>query len=108
LGGLHLFHDRPGPLTGEAARLAQAFAAMCTAAIIQGQVSDEQTRLGRTRAVNARSVVEQAKGVLAEHTRLSMAEAYDELLARARREGASLTGAARRVLGDAYAPRGGS
>lgn len=45
------------------------------AAIVQGHGSDEQTRLGRTSALTARTVVEQTKGVLAEQAGLSMAEA---------------------------------
>jgi GAF domain-containing protein len=105
LGGLNVFHERSGPLTGEAARLAQAFVDMCTAAIIQGQASQEQTRLGRTRALNARSVIEQAKGVLAEQAGLSMTEAYDQLLARAHRDGTSLTDTARTILASAHRPR---
>jgi GAF domain-containing protein len=98
LGGLNVFHERSGPLTGEVTRLAQAFAYMCTAAIIQGRASEEQTSLGRTRALNARSVVEQAKGVLAEQGGLSMTDAYDEILQRARHNGTSLTATARSIL----------
>lgn len=105
LGGLNLFHDRPGPLTGEQARLAQAFADMCTAAVIQGEPSDQQANVGRTRAFAARSAVEQAKGVLAQQTGLSVADAYDLLLARAREDGTTLTETAAAILTDAYQHR---
>jgi GAF domain-containing protein len=108
LGALNLFHKRPGPLTGEKTRLAQAFADMCTAAVIQGEPSDQQTNVGRARAFAARSAVEQAKGVLAQQTGRSVAEAYDLLLARAREDGATLTATAAAILSDAYKPRRGT
>lgn len=105
LGGLNLFHERPGPLSGEKTRLAQAFADMCTAAVIQGEPSEPQTNVGRTRAFAARTVVEQAKGVLAQQTGLSVADAYDLLLARSREHGTTLTATAAAILHDAYEPR---
>jgi AmiR/NasT family two-component response regulator len=57
-------------------------------------------------AVQGRAVVEQAKGVIAVMEEVDVATAYDRLLARTRTEGASLGEMARRVVDDAWSPRG--
>ena len=68
IGGMNLFHTRPGPLPEADLRLGQALADVATIGLLQerairhGEVVAEQLQT----ALNSRVIIEQAKGVLAQ------------------------------------------
>ena len=73
IGGMNLFHTRPGPLPDADLRLGQALADVATIGILQdrairhGEVVTEQLQT----ALNSRVVIEQAKGVLSQYGQLT-------------------------------------
>jgi GAF domain-containing protein len=100
IGGLNLFHTRPGPLPPADLRVGQALADIATIGILQerairrGEVVAEQLQT----ALNSRVVIEQAKGVLAQSGNLTMEEAFDRLRRHARGRNLRLGDVARRVV----------
>lgn len=100
IGGLNLFHREPGPRPGADLALGQALADIATIAILQeralrrGEILTEQLQA----ALNSRVIIEQAKGVLAEHGNLPMSEAFDRLRRHARHHRQPLTDTARRIV----------
>ena len=86
IGALNLFRSEPGPLPDADLALGQALADVATIGILQerairrGEVVSEQLQA----ALNSRVVIEQAKGVLAQHLGLGMDEAFDRLRTFAR------------------------
>jgi GAF domain-containing protein len=100
IGGMNLFHTRPGPLPEADLRLGQALADIATIGILQersirrSEVVTEQLQT----ALNSRIVIEQAKGVLAQTGGLSMVVAFDRLRGHARRHNLLLGDVARRVV----------
>jgi GAF domain-containing protein len=100
IGALNLFHRRPGPLPEADLSLGQALADVATIGILQerairrGEVVNEQLQT----ALNNRVVIEQAKGVLAEHGGLSMDLAFDRLRRHARGTNQRLSELARRIV----------
>jgi GAF domain-containing protein len=102
IGGLNLFHTRPGPLPEADLRLGQALADIATIGILQerairhGEIVTEQLQA----ALNSRVVLEQAKGVLAQQGTLTMDTAFDRLRRYARGHNLLLGDVARRVITD--------
>ncbi len=102
LGGMNLFHTRPGPLPEADLRLGQALADIATIGILQerairrGEVVTEQLQT----ALNSRVIIEQAKGVLAQSGDLTMDTAFDRLRRHARGHNLLLGDVARRVVTD--------
>ena len=102
IGGMNLFHTRPGPLPGADLRLGQALADVATIGILQerairhGEVVTEQLQ----HALNNRVVIEQAKGVLAQLGTVPMETAFDRLRRYARRHNTLLSDIARRAVVD--------
>jgi GAF domain-containing protein len=102
IGGLNLFHTRPGPLPDADLRLAQALADIATIGILQertirrGEVLTQQLQ----HALDTRVVVEQAKGVLAQLGTVPMDVAFEHLRRHARRNRSLLGDVARRVVTD--------
>jgi GAF domain-containing protein len=86
LGCLNLFMSTPAPLDPGDVALAQALADVASIAIVQ----DQAARSGAIRegnlqhALDSRILIEQAKGMLAEHGKLTMDEAFNRLRAHAR------------------------
>jgi transcriptional regulator with GAF, ATPase, and Fis domain len=78
IGSLTLFHRAAGPLPAEDLALGQALADIATIAILQerairrGEVLTEQLQI----ALSNRTIIEQAKGVLAQYAGLGMNEAF--------------------------------
>jgi GAF domain-containing protein len=105
IGTLNLFDRKPGPLPAADLALGQALADVATIGILseravrRGEVVNEQLQT----ALNNRVVIEQAKGVLAEHGRLSMDAAFDRLRRYARNHNRRLTDVAREVVDAALA-----
>jgi GAF domain-containing protein len=87
VGALNLFHHHPTAMPAEDLDLGQALADVATIAILQerairrGELVNDQLRS----ALRSRVIIEQAKGVLAQHSGLSMNRAF-ELLRRYARD----------------------
>ena len=102
IGGLNLFHTRPGPLPEADLRLGQALADIATIGILQERAIQQGVVLTQQlqHALNTRVVIEQAKGVLAQLGNVPMHVAFEHLRRHARRNNALLGEVARRVVGD--------
>lgn len=100
IGTLNLFHGAPGPLPDADLSLGQALADIATIGILQerairrGEVLTEQLQA----ALNSRVIIEQAKGVLAQHGNLTMHAAFDRLRQYARSHNLRLTEVARQIV----------
>jgi hypothetical protein len=104
LGGLNVFRSRGSE--GPDAATGQAFADIATLAVIYSMpISAEQAATRLHEALNARELVEQAKGVIAYVDDVDMSAAYDTLLRRAEDSGQSLTRAAAAVVGEQHRQR---
>lgn len=100
LGGLNVF-VRPDQVTDPS--VGQVFADLATIAVLQREEPSADQLVARVReVVAARSVVEQAKGVLAYLGRTSLDSAYAELVRRSREEDRDLTALARRVVDEQH------
>jgi GAF domain-containing protein len=93
LGCLNMFMSEPGGLTDTDVALAQALADVASIAIIQDQaIRDAAIREGHLQhALSSRIAIEQAKGMIAEHHRVDMDEAFLRLRAHARNHNRGLT-----------------
>ncbi|MGB8962076.1 MAG: GAF and ANTAR domain-containing protein [Pseudonocardiaceae bacterium] len=100
IGTMNLFHSQPGELPDTDLALGQAMADVATIGILQerairrGEMLTEQLQI----ALNNRVIIEQAKGVLAQHGDLTMAAAFDRLRRYARTHNARLSEVARKVV----------
>jgi GAF domain-containing protein len=100
IGALNLFHREPGSLPAADLVLGQALADVATIGILQeraihrGEVVSEQLQA----ALNSRVVIEQAKGVLAQHSGLSMDQVFDQLRTFARSRNLRLREVARQIV----------
>jgi hypothetical protein len=99
LGSLCLFHRSPGPLPEADLSLGQALADVATIGILQerairrGEVLNEQLQT----ALDSRVVIEQAKGVLAQHLKVGMDAAFDLLRRYSRNGNVRLADTARQI-----------
>ena len=93
IGALNLFRSQPGALPDSDIRLAQAWADVASIAIIQDQANTVlHLRDGQLQhALDSRVVIEQAKGMLAAHASIDMAEAFHRLRTFARASNSQLT-----------------
>jgi transcriptional regulator with GAF, ATPase, and Fis domain len=105
LGGLNVFFSDPVHLDAEQQAFAQAFADVATLALVQTQEpSDRELAAHIHAALEARTLVEHAKGVLVETRDLDPATAYSTLLRMASTEGLPLTELARNLIWEAQRP----
>jgi GAF domain-containing protein len=88
IGAMNIFNDEPRDLTPQDVNLAQALADAATIAILQERAVKRGTQLANQLqgALNSRIVVEQAKGIVAEHLQVAMDEAFNLLRGYARSE----------------------
>jgi hypothetical protein len=99
IGAMNLFHRIPGPLPQADLLLGQALADVATIGILQerairrGEVLNEQLQT----ALTSRVLVEQAKGVLAQHHGVSMDAAFDRLRRYSRNHNLRLAEVARQL-----------
>jgi GAF domain-containing protein len=100
LGCLNLFMSTPAALTPDDVELAQALADVASISIVQDQAAREaaarEDRLQH--ALDSRIVIEQAKGMLAEHAQTDMDSAFGKLRAFARNNNQRLTDVATSVV----------
>jgi transcriptional regulator with GAF, ATPase, and Fis domain len=99
IGAMNAFHTDPASVNDETQQLTQAFADIATLVIVQSTTltSSELDERVRT-ALAGRTVIEQAKGVLAETTGADMATAYQHLVRHATENHTSLTDAATHII----------
>jgi len=107
IGAMNVFFSQLPENTGAMHVLGQAFADMATLVILHPEELAAREIVERTeRALAGRTIIEQAKGVLAYQEELTTDAAYDALRARASQEGLTLTAMAHRVIDEASnAPR---
>ena len=81
IGALNLLRAQPGVFGDSDVVAAQALADVATIGILQHRAADEYRLLAEQLqyALNSRIVIEQAKGVLAEHARVDMDSAFAAL-----------------------------
>jgi GAF domain-containing protein len=86
IGALNLFRTATGSLSDDDVAAAQALADIATIAIVQHRRTIEQHALTEqlTHALNSRTVLEQAKGMIAERLDLSVDQAFTRLRHHAR------------------------
>ena len=100
VGALNLFHTELNGIDPESVRAAQAFADIATIAILQYRAAMEAHELmdQLNTALNSRIVIEQAKGIVAEHEKLDMAQAFAALRGHARSNNLRLADVAAAVV----------
>lgn len=102
IGGMNLFHTRPGPLPEADLHLAQGLADVATIGILQerairhGEIVVEQLQ----NALNSRVIIEQAKGVLGQLGNVPMDVAFARLRRYSRTSNTLLADVARQVVTD--------
>ncbi|MCA1708785.1 MAG: GAF and ANTAR domain-containing protein, partial [Actinobacteria bacterium] len=101
IGALNLFRNRAGALPEADLRAAQALADVATLGILQHRSQSESRSLTEQlqHALHSRIVVEQAKGILAERSRVGVDEAFSVLRRYARHHNRHLSEVAREVVG---------
>lgn len=100
IGGLNIF---VGKATNADLEVGQMFADLATLAVLQPQDLSVDQLVSRVHdAASNRTVIEQAKGVLAHRHGGDMDEAFLTLMAEARDSGRSLTSAAQLIIERAY------
>ncbi len=100
IGGLNLFDAAAEPVSPDDRRMAQALADMATIGILHRRSAHRSTIVAEQlqHALNSRIVIEQAKGVLAERSNISMERAFDVLRRHARNHNLKLTDVALAVV----------
>ena len=100
LGALNLFNEAPPPLGLDDRQLTRAFADVATIAILQHRSSHRSSVLVEQlqSALDSRVVIEQAKGVLAEHGKVGMDRAFAALRGFARDHNLKLASVAEAVV----------
>jgi len=100
LGALNLFNEEPPSLGNEDQQLARAFADVATIAILQQRSLHRSSQLVEQlqSALNSRIVIEQAKGVLAEHGKVGMDMAFVALRDFARNHNLKLAAVAEALV----------
>jgi GAF domain-containing protein len=106
IGALNLFHQAPGPMPEPDLALGQALADVATIGILQERAvrrSEIVTEQLQT-ALTSRIVIEQAKGVLAQHHGLTMDSAFDRLRRYTRARNLRLAEVARQLAASELNP----
>jgi GAF domain-containing protein len=106
IGAINVFLPRARALSDDEERVMQAFADVAAIAIIHAGLPPvrDLARITR-RALAARTVIEQAKGVIAAQTGLDMAASFDHLRALAHQRGQPLETFARELVDSTTRPQ---
>jgi GAF domain-containing protein len=100
IGALNLFSSQPGALPPAELALGQALADVATIGILQERAIRRAETLSEQlqTALNSRLVIEQAKGVIRQHSNLTMDSAFDHLRSYARARNLRLSQVARDIV----------
>ena len=100
IGALNLFRNNVGPLPDADVRAAQALADVATLSILHNRLQGDTKMVTEQlqNALDSRIVIEQAKGVLAERTKVDMDEAFTLLRTYARGHNQLLSQVAHEVI----------
>jgi hypothetical protein len=99
IGAINVFFTSPGSLVDEERQIVQAFADIATVAVLQMNQPGAADVAGIIRrALATRAIIEQAKGVLAAQTGLSIAAAFERMLAMSDDSGTRLETLARQII----------
>jgi GAF domain-containing protein len=99
IGALNLFSSSTLPMTACNLQLAQALADIATMGVVQhGRAADAVLAGQLQEALNTRVVIEQAKGVIAEHAGLDMGAAFEAIRSYARGRQYKLSHVARSII----------
>ena len=100
VGALNLFQAEPDGIDVETLRAAQAFADIATIAILQYRATLESHQVTEQleQALTTRIVIEQAKGIIAEHAKVDMERAFTALRGHARNNNLRLADVAADVV----------
>jgi hypothetical protein len=102
LGAMNNFRSEASPADSDAGRLGQALADIATVVIVQTtSLTADQISERVQQALQARTAIEQAKGVLAYTRDLDMAAAYELLRALAAESEATISAAAAGIIAEA-------
>lgn len=106
VGALNLFSQHARPLPDQAALAAAAMAEIATFVVLQHRTAlQAQILNGQLKeALSTRIAIEQAKGVVAEHFRVDMEQAFARLRDYARRHNRRLAEVARDVIAGGLSP----
>jgi len=103
IGGLNIFRTQPGQFTIAELELCQAFTDVATITIVARQELTAAEVVSRVHeALLGRTIIEQAKGVLAYQQGTDMATAYDTLKRDAQEQQRTLSEHAARVIAGAH------
>jgi len=100
IGALNLFRSASGPLADDDIELARALADLASIAILQAaaatqaQLRDEQLQY----ALDSRIIIEQAKGMVAEHAHIDIVTAFERIRTCARNTNTKLTDLAAQIV----------
>ena len=100
IGALNLFRSDSGPLADCDIELVRALADLASITILQSaaatkaQLRDEQLQF----ALDSRIIIEQAKGMVAEHAHIDMATAFERIRTCARDSNTKLTDLAAHIV----------
>jgi len=100
IGALNLFREQPGALAEADRRAAQALADIATIGILQQRATRDSGDVNEKLeiAMNNRVVIEQAKGILAQHGPMSMEDAFATLRRYAGQQNIRLTALAQQLV----------
>lgn len=100
IGALNMFHRSRGVMEPADVVVAQALADVATVGLLQHRAAREAQELQQhlNHALNSRVVIEQAKGVVAERSRLNMHESFTMLRSYARSNNLRLSDVAEDVI----------
>ncbi len=100
IGALNLFRTETGSLTPDDVAIAQALADIATIAILQHRTASDANLVKEqlTHALSSRIIIEQAKGMIAEHERVPVDEAFSRLRRHARNHNLHLAELARNMV----------
>jgi AmiR/NasT family two-component response regulator len=100
IGALNIFDEDPRPFPPDDVKVVQALADVATIAIIQERaISRAETLTEQLQgALNSRIVIEQAKGMIAQHSSVDVDTAFDRLREHARSNQVRLADLARGIV----------
>ena len=100
IGAMNVFRHTEGALVGSQLKLARALADVASVALISERTITARELLADQLqgALNSRVLIEQAKGMLAERTGVTVDRAFVQMRDRARRSGGSLRDVAASVI----------